>query len=78
MSYIFFEDVLEELGHKLIYDAIVNYAGNSMCEKSWEMISERNPFYIKSDKKDGTQKTLANFFSSADVKVRKTKRKKGD
>ena len=33
MSYIFFEDVLAELGHKLSYDAIVNYAGNSFCKK---------------------------------------------
>ena len=36
MSYVFFEDVLEELGHKLTYDAVVNYAGNSFCEKSWD------------------------------------------
>jgi len=34
MSYLFFEDVLEELGHKLSYDAIVNYAGNSFVERA--------------------------------------------
>lgn len=48
MSYVFFEDVLEELGHKLTYDAVVNYAGNSFCEKSWDIISEHNPLLILS------------------------------
>ena len=46
MSYIFFEDVLTELGHKLSYDAIVNYAGNSFVEKSWDMIMDSNPMMI--------------------------------
>ena len=32
MSMVFFEDVLSELGKKLNYDAVVNYAGNSFCE----------------------------------------------
>ena len=50
MSYVFFEDVLEELGHKLTYEAIVNYAGNAFCEKSGEMIQEHNPFNIKEKK----------------------------
>lgn len=66
MSYVFFEDVLTELGHKLTYDAIVNYAGNSFVEKSWDMIVEHNPMNISSD---GTnQKTmngLASFFNAA-------------
>ena len=44
MSYLFFEDILTELGHKLTYDAIVNYAGNSFCDKSWDMITKNNPF----------------------------------
>ena len=30
MSYLFFKDVLAELGHKLNYDAVVNYASNSL------------------------------------------------
>ena len=46
MSYIFFEDVLEQLGHKLNFDAIVNYAGNSFVEKSWDMIVDSNPMLI--------------------------------
>ena len=40
MSYVFFEDVLEELGHKLTYDAVVNYAGNSFCEKSGRPVKQ--------------------------------------
>lgn len=76
MSYVFFEDVLEELGHKLTYDAIVNYAGNSFCEKSWDMISEHNPFNV-GDGNRGVMKNLANFFGQADVKIGKPKIKHG-
>ena len=46
MSYVFFEDVLEQLGHKLNYDAVVNYAGNSFVEKSWDMIMDSNPMMV--------------------------------
>lgn len=72
MSYVFFDDILTELGHKLTYDAVVNYAGNSFCEKSWEMIMDNNPFNIE-DQKSGskTMKTLAGFFNSANVKIGK-------
>lgn len=69
MSYIFFEDILEELGHKLSYDAIVNYAGNSFCEKSWEMIMDSNPMnpsdgkYMSSKQKND----MAAFFGNARI-----------
>lgn len=70
MSYVFFEDVLEELGHKLTYDAIVNYAGNGFCDKSWEMISEHNPMSLKEeDSKDKAMQGIAKMFSSANVKI---------
>lgn len=66
MSLLFFEDVLEELGKKLNYDAIVNYAGNSFCQKSWDMIQEAYPM-------GGTKKTtassIASFFENATVIV---------
>lgn len=66
MSYIFFEEVLEELGRKLNYDAIVNYAGNSFCEKSWDMIMDSNPMLISENGRSyrGNQ-TLANFLGGA-------------
>lgn len=69
MSYVFFNDVLEELGHKLNYDAIVNYAGNSFAEKSWDMITDSNPFNVGSNKKmsNSQAKTFADFFSRARV-----------
>lgn len=74
MTYVFFNDVLAELGHRLNYEAVVNYAGNSFCEKSWDMITENNPFNIE-EKKNGTSKkamsSLASFFSSADIKIQK-------
>ena len=69
MSYIFFEDVLEELGHKLSYEAIVNYAGNSFVEKSWDMIMDSNPMMLNPNgKRSGSQnRAFADFFSQARV-----------
>lgn len=78
MSFLFFEDVIEELGHKLVYDAVVNYAGNSFCEKAWDMISERNPFNIgEGGQNTGMQNTLLGFLESASVKVQKGARNNG-
>lgn len=69
MSYVFFEDVLEELGHKLSYDAIVNYAGNSFVEKSWDMIMDSNPMMIGDGKHMSSKqaKTFADFFGKARI-----------
>lgn len=69
MSYIFFSDVLEELGHKLNFEAIANYAGNSFMEKSWDMIMDANPMTIGDGKQmsNSQAKTFADFFSSARV-----------
>lgn len=47
MSYLFFQDVLEKLGKKLNYDAVVNYAGNAFAKDSWKMITESNPLTAK-------------------------------
>jgi len=69
MSFLFFEDVLEQLGKKLTYDAIVNYAGNSFCEKSWEMISEHNPITATDSNKNG--KKLLEGLSISNIKVAK-------
>lgn len=71
MSFVFFEQVLDELGHKLHYDAIVNYAGNSFFEKSWELISEHNPFHITAHKEQGSApaKGMAAFFSSGNIQI---------
>lgn len=68
MSLLFFEDVLDELGKKLNYDAIVNYAGNSFAgESSWKMIQEAYP--LGSGKKTGAA-SVAAFFENAAVVVR--------
>lgn len=68
MSYLFFENVIEELGHKLVYDAVVNYAGNSFCENSWDMISENNPMSIlDAGHMTKEQKDLMRFLEGADV-----------
>lgn len=69
MSYVFFNEVLEELGHKLSYDAIVNYAGNSFVEKSWDMIMDSNPFNLGDEKKMSSSQaqSFADFFSKARI-----------
>lgn len=51
MSFDFFDSVLSALGKKINYDAVVNYAGNSYFEKSWQVITENNPM----NKGKGTQ-----------------------
>lgn len=43
MSLLFFESVLTELGKKLNYDAVVNYAGNSFAKDAWKMIENAYP-----------------------------------
>ncbi len=68
MSYIFFESVLEELGRKLNYDAVVNYAGNSFCEKSWDMIMDMNPMMMSENGKSHRgNRQLADFLGSARI-----------
>lgn len=70
MSGVFFEDIIAALGHKLNYDAIVNYAGNSFCAKSWEMIQENNPFNVISKQKKGASGAFADFLNSGMVKIK--------
>ena len=71
MSFVFFEQVLDELGHKLHYDAIVNYAGNGFMEKSWELIAEHNPFNLKPGSKQGASQGsgLAGFFQNSNIQI---------
>lgn len=69
MSFLFFEDILEQLGKKLTYDAIVNYAGNSFCEKAWEMITEHNPLLNKES--EGQGKKLLEGLSISNIKIAK-------
>lgn len=47
MSFVFFEDVLQELNYKLTYEAVSNYAGNGFCEKSWDLIMDHHPMILK-------------------------------
>lgn len=70
MSYNFFEDVLAELGHKLTYDALVNYAGNSFAKDSWDIIHDNNPMILDPNSKQGShkqQKSLADFLGGARI-----------
>lgn len=73
MSYIFFEDILDELGHKLTYDAVVNYAGNSFCEKSWDIIMENYPMndHSPQGKSNSALKGLAGMINSSNIRVMK-------
>lgn len=70
MAFVFFEDVLEELGHKLHYDAIVNYAGNGFMEKSWELIAEHNPLNPKQGSAFGAATSgMAGFFNKGNIQI---------
>ena len=70
MSYVFFEDVLEELGYKLNFEAVANYAGNSFCEKSWDMIQKSNPFNLHpNENATQTMNSLAGFFGKSRITI---------
>lgn len=49
MSLVLFESVLEELGKKLNYEAIVNAVGNSFAKDAWKMVQDAYP--MSADKK---------------------------
>lgn len=53
MSFIFFESVLSELGKKLNYEAVVNYAGNAFMKDSWKVIENAFPMNTKNDTSAG-------------------------
>ncbi len=69
MSYVFFENVLEELGYKLNFEAVANYAGNSFCEKSWDMIEKSNPFNLSVGKGGQATSNLASFFGKSKITI---------
>lgn len=71
MSYVFFDDVLMELGYKLNFEAVSNYAGNSFCAKSWDMITTSNPFNVATDVRSASQAmgSLANFLSGSKITI---------
>lgn len=76
MSYLFFEDILAELGQKLSYEAVSNYAGNSFCKDSWDMIQKANPFKEDQNGQTGNRAatmSIVQEFAKANVKVIKRK-----
>ena len=68
MSYVFFDDVLMELGYKLNFEAVSNYAGNSFCAKSWDMIMTSNPFNIASERST-SQGGFASFLAGSKITI---------
>jgi hypothetical protein len=68
MSYVFFSKVLEQLGHKLQYDAAVNLLGNAFAKDAGDYIQDNNPLFIASGgvKQAGLQK-FADFFATAQI-----------
>ena len=69
MSWIFFEAILEELGHKLNYEAVINYAGNSFVSDSWNMIQDMNPMLVGEGKHMSSKQKndMIAFFSNAKI-----------
>lgn len=70
MSWVFFDDVMAELGHRLNYEAIVNYAGNAFCEKSWDMIEKANPLHV-SDGTGTAMNNMASFLAGSKITILK-------
>ena len=64
MSFVFFDDVLTELGYKLTY-----YAGNSFCQKSWDMIEKSNPFHIGNPHAGVAMNSLAGFLAKSKITI---------
>ena len=69
MSAVFFDDVLRELGYKLNFKAVSHYAGNSFCEKSWDMIEKSNPFNMREHCGSQAMNNLAGFFGRSTIKI---------
>jgi hypothetical protein len=46
MSYLFYKDILRELGYKVKYEAISNFYGDSYATEREEIIEKYNPFLI--------------------------------
>lgn len=69
MTYLFFESLLNELGHKLNYEAVVNYAGNSFCQKSWDMIKDANPMITSTGGSNAISGMMSLFNQAQVIKV---------
>lgn len=78
MSYDWFTDMLDVLGEFINYDAVINYAGNAFCEKSWDMIMDSNPL-LKGQILTSEQRTWENFFNTATIRtISREERKNGE
>lgn len=64
MSFDWFQDVLDVMGEFVNYQAIVNYAGNAFCEKSWDMILDNNPV-LKGQILTSEERSWELFFNTA-------------
>lgn len=51
------------------YEAISNYAGNSFCQKSWEMIEKSNPFHIGNPHAGVAMNSLAGFLAKSKITI---------
>lgn len=69
MSIPFFDDVFATLSDKLVYDGIVNYAGNSFCKDSWDMIMKHYPMKEHQTKGSQAMSQLGSLFNSTKIKV---------
>lgn len=68
MSYDWFTDLLDVMGEFVNYEAIINYAGNAFCEKSWDMIMDSNPM-LKGQILTTEQRSWETFFNTATIKT---------
>lgn len=72
MRYPFFNQCLIELGLKLNYDAVCNYAGNAFADKSWDMITKANPMKIDlndTSRENHGMNALTAFINSVGLRI---------
>lgn len=49
-SYVFYKDLIQELGVRFRFESISNLYGNAYAGKSYTSIEESNPFNFKGEK----------------------------
>ena len=65
MAYVFFSDILNELGYKISYMAIVNLAGNAFAKDASKAIQEANPMIMTGESHGAND--IANFLKNAKI-----------
>lgn len=66
MSYLFFQQVLEELGHKVNYEGVSHLAANSNLKDPAAILNDNNPLLINGKNSHG-KNSMGSFFGAANI-----------